>query len=37
MDVNEYQRADMELKFLRDLEDEISSIIYKKFLRSDSD
>ncbi|MFH1779160.1 MAG: hypothetical protein ABH847_03900 [Candidatus Omnitrophota bacterium] len=35
MDVNEYQRADMELKFLRDLEDEISSIIYKEFLRSD--
>ncbi len=35
MDVNEYQRPDMELKFLRDLEDEISSIIYKEFLRSD--
>jgi len=35
MDVNEYQRADAELNFLRDLEKEISSIVYKEFLRSD--
>lgn len=34
MNINEYQRADAELKFLRDLEDEISSIIYKKFSRN---
>lgn len=34
MNVDEYQRADAELKFLHDLEDEISSIIYKKFSRS---
>ena len=33
MNVNEYQRADAELKFLRDLEDEIANIIYKKFAR----
>lgn len=35
MNINEYQRADAELKFLYDLEDEIAAIIYKKFLRSD--
>ncbi len=35
MNVDEYQRADAELKFLRDLEDEICAIIYKNFLRSD--
>lgn len=34
MNVDEYQRADAELKFLHDLENEISSIIYKKFSRS---
>ncbi len=34
MDVNEYQRADAELKFLHDLEDEISNIIYRKFARA---
>lgn len=34
MDVNEYQKADVELKFLRDLEDEIAAIIYKKFARA---
>lgn len=33
MNVDEYQRADNELKFLRDLEDEIAAIIYKKFAR----
>ncbi len=33
MNVNEYQRADTELKFLHDLEEEISNIIYKKFAR----
>lgn len=33
MDINEYQKADAELKFLRDLEDEIAAIIYKKFSR----
>lgn len=31
MNIDEYQRADEEIKFLRDLEDEIASIIYKKF------
>lgn len=36
MNINEYQRADAELKFLHDLEDEIAQIVYKKFLRSDS-
>ncbi|KPK42364.1 MAG: hypothetical protein AMJ78_02860 [Omnitrophica WOR_2 bacterium SM23_29] len=35
MNINEYQRADAELKFLYELEDEIAAIIYKKFLRSD--
>ena len=34
MNVNEYQRADAELKFLHELEDEISNIIYKKFARA---
>lgn len=34
MNINEYQRADAELKFLRDLEDEIAAIIYKKFARA---
>ncbi len=34
MNVNEYQRADAELKFLHDLEDEISNIIYRKFARA---
>ncbi len=34
MNVDEYQRADAELKFLHDLEDEIASIIYKNFSRS---
>lgn len=34
MNVDEYQRADAELKFLHDLGNEISSIIYKKFSRS---
>ena len=33
MNVNEYQRADAELQFLRDLEDEIAAVIYKKFAR----
>lgn len=33
MNVNEYQKADNELKFLHDLEDEIAAIIYKKFAR----
>ena len=31
MNIDEYQRADEEIKFLRDLEDEIAAIIYKKF------
>lgn len=34
MNVNEYQRADNELKFLCDLENEIAGIIYKKFARA---
>ncbi len=34
MDVNDYQKADLELKFLRDLEEEMSAIIYKKFSRA---
>lgn len=34
MNVNEYQRADNELKFLCDLENEIADIIYKKFARA---
>jgi len=33
MNVNEYQRADNELKFLQDLENEIARIIYQKFAR----
>jgi hypothetical protein len=33
MDINEYQRADNELKFLNDIEKEISQIIYKNFAR----
>ncbi len=33
MNINEYQKADVELKFLRDLEDEIAAIIYKNFAR----
>ena len=34
MDIDEYQRADAEIKFLRDLEDEIAAIIYKNFARA---
>lgn len=34
MNIDEYQRADAELKFLRDLEDEIAAIIYKNFARA---
>jgi len=35
MNIDEYQRADTELKFLYELENEIAAIVYKKFLRSD--
>jgi len=33
MEIDEYQKADKELKFLHDLEKEISEIIYKNFAR----
>ncbi|MFH0772020.1 MAG: hypothetical protein V1933_05320 [Candidatus Omnitrophota bacterium] len=32
--IDEYQRADQELQFLRDLENEIAEIIYKNFLQA---
>ncbi len=33
MNISEYQRADNELKFLHDIEKEISQVIYKNFAR----